>query len=447
MNKINRWVIGTLPFTILFCYIIFSWFESNFYFLFGAACVVLFIANLVSNKQFVIHSYTFLIFLFGLYIIYSNAYIAQNKFIVYNEVFKNQYIYSFFVLNIIENTKFSKKTITIWFRVFEITIWVTFFVMMMQQFYDRDFLQNKKGLETLFEQSYLSQAEFRMLSIYSWSGLLDLMFYFVPITFFVINYKLNHNKVFQALLYTAILIVVCVFSKSRSSMIAAAPVIFILQNSYQKKNISAYYNRMVIITTLLFTTYIAFTNIPMLTKILDDRILETSKGELENRTMNTRLIAFEAFAKCFPDAPLLGAGNTKYASGGIGRWNFKLDTFLAGRSAQIHVGLIDLFYLYGLVGGSFFAIFSVITLRKLYRKSKIYNFRAVFWGLMALPIANFGIVSFNVMSAGLLLSFVLCKNLDVFCEIPDAAGKKKLPTEKDGLPSESISYPAPTSWG
>ena len=438
MNKINRWVVGTLPFTILFSFIIVRFYQSNFYMLLGAVCVVLFVSNFLSNKQFVIHKYTFLILFFGVYVIYSNYYIAQNQFIFYNEIFKNQFLYAFFVLNILENTTFTKKQITRWFKAFELTIWATLFVILMQQFYSRDFLQNKAQLDTMFEQSYLNQSEFRMLSIYSWIGNLDLIFYFVPITFFMINHELNRNKVNRAFMFTIILITVCVFSKSRSAMIAAAPVIIILYTSFYKKNNATVLNRIVIIIALIFITYVAFTSIPALRDILNNRILETSKGDLENRTMSTRLLAFEAFAKCFPDAPILGAGNTKYSSGGKGEWNFKLSSFLAGRSAQIHVGLIDLFYLYGIVGGTIFAMFLYIALKKLYKKSKLYNFRAVFWGLMTLPIANIGIVSFNVMSAGLLLSFVLYKNLEVFCEKSIVTNKYK-PRFIGGEPVEDIS--------
>lgn len=220
-------------------------------------------------------------------------------------------------------------------------------------------------------------------------------------------------------------------------MIAAVPVVIIFQYSHNKRIAGNRHNRTVLILLFFFISYFTVTEIPFFKNILKDRILETSKGNLENRSMNTRLLAFEAFAKCFPDQPVLGAGNTKYASGAKGLWNYKLASFLAGRSAQIHVGFLDLFYLYGLVGGSLYVIFLFIAVKKVYVKTKIYNFRSPFWALMTIPIANLGIVSFNVMSAGLLLSFVLTRNLEVFCEKPSFARTKNLPNESETSPSEA----------
>jgi len=83
----------------------------------------------------------------------------------------------------------------------------------------------------------------------------------------------------------------------------------------------------------------------------------------------------------------------------------------------------------------------------MYVKSRQYNFIAVFWGLMVLPVANIGLVSFNVISAGLLLSFVLFKNLEVFCEKTNVpSNKSKLTPVISGLPSSSVSSPSPPSW-
>jgi hypothetical protein len=195
----------------------------------------------------------------------------------------------------------------------------------------------------------------------------------------------------------------------------AVPVFLLFLARSRKQSINHAVNRIVLVLFLFTTIYLAFMNIPFLNNILNDRILETSKGKMENRTMSTRWIAVQAFVKFFPDQPVLGAGNTKYAPGSKGLWNYKLESFLAGRSSQIHVGYFDLFYLYGLVGGIIFFLFFYFALRRIFIKSKLYNFRAAFWGLMALPIANIGLVSFNLMSAGLLLAFVLFNNLEVFC--------------------------------
>ena len=436
MDRINRWVIGSIPYTILLSFVLLKWFSTSYYFVLGAVSSVLFIANFVYNRKFVIHNYTYLILLFGIYVIFSNVFIAKNKFILYNELFKNQFLYIFFVLNIIENTVFTRKQVTRWFRVFEITIWATLIVILVQQFYDRDFFQNKTQMDVNFDRSLVSQSEIRLISIYSWSGLLDIILYFIPIIFFMINYELNRNNIFRALLFAFILIAVVILNKARTSMMPAVLVLFIIRSSYHRKNTDVIMNRIIIIFFILFSIYTAFTNIPFLNNILRDRILETSKANTEARTMNTRILAFQAFVKCFPDAPILGAGNTKYSSGSKGEWNYKLSTILAGRSAQIHVGLIDIFYLYGLAGGLIYFSFYYLALKKVYKKSKQYNFRAVFWGLMVLPVTNIGVVTFNIMSAGLLLAFVLSRNLEVFCKKPEVRMKVNVPAESSLRPVE-----------
>lgn len=440
MNKINQWVIGTLPYTILLCYFLVSRFDSSYYFILGATCVVLFVLNFFSNKQFVIHNYTYFILLFGIYMVFSNAYIAQNKFTFYNEVLKNQFIYAFFILNIIENTTFTKRQISWWFRIFVITIWASLIVILIQQFYDREFFKTKSIMDELWEKSYLGNSEVRLISIYSWSGVLDIILYFIPISFFVVNYELNRANIGKALMYTFIVLVVTVLSKSRTSMMPASLVLLVLLVTKNRLNSQSTINRTIILILVLLASYVAFSSIPFLNQILKDRILETSNSNEETRTMHTRIIAIEAFIRCFPDQPILGAGNTKYSAGAKGQWNYKLTTFLAGRSSQIHVGFLSLFYLYGLVGGSLFVIFMYLALKRLYVKSKQYNFTAVFWGLMVLPVANIGLVSFNVISAGVLLSFVLCRNLEVFCETTEANAKnRKLSPVISGLPPASIS--------
>ena len=173
-----------------------------------------------------------------------------------------------------------------------------------------------------------------------------------PISFFLINYELNRAKIGKALMYTFILLAVVVFSKSRTSMMPASMVLLVLLFTKNRLNSQSTINRTVTLIVVLLASYIAFTTIPFLNQILKDRILESSNTNEETRTMHTRVIAIEAFIRCFPDAPILGAGNTKYSAGAKGQWNYKLTTFLAGRSSQIHVGFLSLFYLYGLVGGT-----------------------------------------------------------------------------------------------
>jgi len=142
------------------------------------------------------------------------------------------------------------------------------------------------------------------------------------------------------------------------------------------------------------------------TEILKERIFETNKKNISQTTAGTRILAFQALNKFFWDQPILGKGNIKYGMGGTGKQDYKLRSFLRGRSSQMHVGYASLLYLYGLIGAFFFLAFLISLLKKLYQTGKVMGVWAPFLGFLGFALANLTLVYFKVFEMGLILILV-----------------------------------------
>lgn len=418
MLKANNFIIGTLPYAFLIGFMFASSFGLSYYYSLGSVCFLLFVFNVFFLSSFKVAKYSFYLLSFGLYVIFSNIFIANNNVTFYSEVVKNPYLHAFFIINIIENTRFEKKTINSWFIVFKVTIWISLIVIFIQQFYETNFLVYESGVLN-FDQSNVSHSEVRLASIYSFTSTSDLIFYFVPISFFVIQNELFRGKYSWAFIYLSVLITVVVLSKARTGMIAALPVLLIVRTHFTRMSKYSFLTSYSFLFAIVAVIFISFTYVKFFNQVLEDRILESSKGDIENRSLYTRYLALEAFAKFYPEKPFLGVGNTKYSIGGTGKWERGLDNFLGKRSSQIHIGILSLFYLYGFFGALLYLIFYFKAAKKMYHIANRYHFQAVFWSFMVLPLANLGMVSFNLLGSGLLLAFVFMRNISQIRKIND----------------------------
>jgi len=404
---LNKLLIKSLPYTIVFGYLLIRINEFSVYNAFGIIALILFIISVLTIRSFKIKSYTFYLLLFGFYVLFSDLVIAKKEFEFYGMVYKNHYFFFFFFANIIENTYISRKELrSMIFPLLTIVV-ISFIVIIIQQVYDATFMVRK--LPETFNKLDLGASEIRLSSIYSYSGIGDVGLYFVPISALLISYYLKNEKIKFGIFVVVLVVLTTFLTKSRGVLTTALPLILLIYLGRVKV-----YSAKKAITTLFFIIFISF---PLFwlgeqlnfNAIIQDRILESSKGDFENKTAYTRIIAFQAFAKVYPDAPFFGAGQTKYGIGGKGSWDYKLDTFLAGRTSQIHVGILALFYLYGIVGAFFFIMFCYKLLRKVYLVSKYTKFWGTFWGIMALPILNLSMDWFDPFAAGILLCIVFNK--------------------------------------
>jgi len=85
---------------------------------------------------------------------------------------------------------------------------------------------------------------------------------------------------------------------------------------------------------------------------------------------------------------------------------------LAGRSSQIHVGYLSLFYYYGIIGGGLYILFLYHILKDFYRSARITNMWGPFFGFMSFVIANLSLNYMRPWAIGLLLCLVFKQYFD-----------------------------------
>jgi hypothetical protein len=122
---------------------------------------------------------------------------------------------------------------------------------------------------------------------------------------------------------------------------------------------------------------------------------------IEERLMSdsamTRFLAFEVFYEVFPDNPIFGTG---------GRDTEKMVRLLGGRSSQIHVGYLKLFYYYGLIGGLLYLGFALTLLRRLRKMARQSGYWGGFYAILAFFVANLTLFELSIFYYGPLLAII-----------------------------------------
>ncbi len=343
--------------------------------------------------------------LFILYIFYST-------FIRLDRDFKVMYLFSFSPIGafnfmfIIENLSISKKHYKFLIRNSKNILIIAVLVIIIQQVFNKSFFVNPNWLEKDFILSSSGTTD-RLPSIYSWISVHALGFGFVPV-FLLIVEKLDKEKK-NLMLWIISGIVFTLFSKSRWIMVNVLLVFFIIfiHNRYKVKHLFKY---LIILPFIMLMSLFALNYVGIdASGIIKDRVLESNKKDLSQKSAGTRILAFKAFDLFYWNHPLFGIGPVKYGMGGTNKQDYKLRSFLRGRSSQIHVGYLSLFYMYGMIGGFFFLSFLFLILNKLYQNAKITGIWAPFMGFFGFALANLTLVTFSVYEMGLFIVLIADK--------------------------------------
>ncbi|MDB2606208.1 O-antigen ligase family protein [Zobellia sp.] len=131
----------------------------------------------------------------------------------------------------------------------------------------------------------------------------------------------------------------------------------------------------------------------------------------------TRFLAFEVFFKVFPD-------NLFFGTGGVD--TDKMIRLIGGRSSQIHVGFLKLFFYYGLFGGTLYLSFMVSLLMRLQKMAKYSGFWGGFYALLTFFVANLTLVEFSLFYYGPLLAIIFANHFYWKKKSYDAGGKFNL---------------------
>lgn len=358
----------------------------------------------LDNGYLKIPLYVKLWFLFTLFTVISDIFIAKTDVSPLNLFFYNKFVTCFYILLIVENISIPKDFYNLLSKTNLVVLYIAFFAIVIQQFISASFFVNPKYL-ALLRQEF---SEIRFPSIYSWLGpssYLGLSFF--PLLAIVISEKLRENKD-KLLLLFLLGLVVAFLNKSRFMMLNFL-ITLILLPIYQGFQFNKVLKFVAISIAIVFSVYFGAKAVNFnVDKIISERILEEDQGGMINGAAGTRIIAFEVFGKLFPKNPVLGRGYL-HSFGKEKSKDIDLVQAIHGRSSQIHVGYLSLFYYYGIVGGGLYMLFLGTLFRKLYSDAK----KTFFWGVLIAWImfflTNMTAVVLSFINMGLILSLFINK--------------------------------------
>jgi hypothetical protein len=287
-------------------------------------------------------------------------------------------------------------------RLLVATIILSAIVIIVQQFIPTFFV-NPRFIKAWMEikgGSLFQAEELRSPSIYSWGGAMGVGLIFLPFIAIVVNNYLINKRTRLAYIFLFLGLLVTILTKGRWMMINAI-VLFAMIFHYNKVHFSRVLKIVVILCLALICVYYLLPLIGVNVKnLIAERILETNKGGLREGSASSRIIAFEVFFKLFPKNPVFGVGM---------QLNSELMKELAGRSSQIHVGYLALFYHYGLIGGIFYMGFIYSLTKTLYRNAKIHGYYSPLYSWIGFLLSNLTLFYIMPFEAGLLLILLLDK--------------------------------------
>jgi hypothetical protein len=355
----------------------------------------------LNDLSFRVPLYLKFLILFAIYTVISDIFIAD-KTIDIKYFYSNIFIGSVLICIIIENTFISEKFFKFLFIINHIVLFIAFAVSIIQQFGNRLFFVDPVCYAYLSAESY---SDTRIPSIYTWVGwIASLGLCFFPILGLTIAHHLKNN--YKGLFYLFFIgAVVAFFSKSRYIYVNFM-LLFLLIPVYRGLNIGSFFRYVTIFVFFLFSMYYGSKMIGMDTdKIINERILEKNKGGMLKGDAGTRIFAFKVFNKLYFKNPIFGKGFLHAFGPGRSK-DYELVRTLMGRSSQIHVGYLSLFYYYGLVGGLIFLLFLYAITRETYIGAKATLQWGPFFAILQYLLVNLTGVILNLFVMGIIISLV-----------------------------------------
>lgn len=355
------------------------------------------------TKPIVFPNYLFFYLLFILYVFYSTFFMLDRDFKL-KYIFGNRLIGGFNFMFIILNVPITKKHFKLLTKYSIYILLFAFIVILIQEKFDASFFLSSK-----FERADLiandGSHENRLMSIYSWIGELnEIGFGFVPVFIFITEYFIREKR--KIFLWILMGLIFALLSKARWLMLNTLLVfVLLIVNKKDRLREIIKYSFLLPIASLFIYFTLNFIGLDV-KGIIDNRILEKNES-MSKKSASTRLLAFEAFDRLYWDNAVFGKGAIKYGMGATGEQDYKLKKFLRRRSSQIHVGYLNLLYMYGMIGGFFFLSFLVLLLRSLYKQAIQMRVWSPFLSFLGLAIANLTLVTFSTFQMGLLVVFIV----------------------------------------
>jgi hypothetical protein len=276
-------------------------------------------------------------------------------------------------------------------KLIPVLIVISFIVLVIQVFFDSDFLINPELKGLIKSSKYLT----RRFSIFGWSNPNTLGLGFMPLCAFYISYLVYNKK--KYLHWLLLIGIIAIATNARYIMVSFLIISFIpIFYNVRNKKIKIFQLQYL---KYLFLILIAiFLGIRVLDydikQFYNQRLF--AEGEIEE---TTRYKAFYVFAEFFPKHPFFGTGErrdeeVREAAGEI-----------AG-SSQIHVGYLQIWVQFGLVAGLLLFSFWFLFAKKLWKIGKATGFYGGFWAFAIFLFANLTLPMYNFFYFGMVVALV-----------------------------------------
>lgn len=409
MNKIPQYLF----FLILLLYPLFSFIvyegsgirPNN---VLGLICLVFLILKLLTiyrdGDTLKIPNYIVVFGIFTLYTIISNI-LLSDEFVeegAFKYFYSNTFLLTFIAFLVVENLNISSKWINIAIKILGVTLVFAAIVSVIQVMeplflikgknliqgmsYDR--IQEYYRLNPEEESGSISRflAGYR-LSIYSYINGLSVGLDALAI--FSILLALKQNNWIKTGIWITAAALISFLSSARWIMlnfvIIVSQIIWVGKNKLWN---SAKYGLYIIAMLLIMIPIIKYSGID---------IQQFKQERLLSRSAYTRILAIEIFSEVYVDAPIFGTGGVDTP---------EMERLIRGRTSQIHVGYLKLFYYYGLVGGLLYLAFLATLMNRLWKVARKSDYWGGFFAFLAFVIANLTLVELDLFYHGLLLAII-----------------------------------------
>ncbi|MFC2149025.1 O-antigen ligase family protein, partial [Bacteroidota bacterium] len=392
----------------LFSFLIYEGTGVNPSYLFGFICLCLLIIRLFSiyssAKNLLIPNYVILFGVFTFYTILSSIFVS-NELIeegAFKYLYSNSFLLTFFAFVVIENTSFPPSWMKIAIKVLGFTLIIAAIVSVVQIFEPLFLVKGKSLIKGLsferIEEYYRNNPEEETgsisrflsgyrLSIYSYINGISVGIDTICILSLLIALK-SQNWVKTGVWVVAAALV-SFLSSARwimlNFLVVASQIIWISKNKLLNTFKYVLFGVMIIIFLVPIIEYSGMD----IQKFIEERLL--------SKSAYTRILAFEIFSKVYLDNPIFGTGGVNTP---------KMERLISGRTSQIHVGYLKLFYYYGLVGGVIYLTFLASLLNRLWKMAQRSNYWGGFFAFLAFAIANLTLVELDLFYFGLLLALI-----------------------------------------
>jgi len=409
--------INNIPFSLIVSYLVFlffaigpfigfitrTFFDIFYNYVMILFCLVAVFLIYLNNLKINIPKYLGWFIAFTMYTILSDIFIVDIN-LDFQYFYSHRLLGTVLVLLIIENVIITRQFFRTLFITNHIVLFIAFVVIIIQQFGNRMFFVDPIFHDVLTSREYSNT---RFPSIYSWIGSAGIMgLCFFPVLGLQISHHLKNN--FKGVFYLFLIgAVVSFISKSRFIMLNYLFLLFLIP-IYKGFNFKVFLKYTIIIILFAFSAYQGSKMIGLDTdRIIRERILEQNRGGMIEGSAGTRILAFKVFKKLYFKNPIIGKG--QFHRSVKTSTDTELLQELHGRSSQIHVGYLSLFYFYGLIGGVIYLIFLYHISKHTYAIGISTKYWGPFFAIMQFLLTNLTGVYFHMFIIGLVLSMVYYK--------------------------------------